>query len=85
MLDGFKPQNIKHQIEMFTYAICQLLKGRNPYTQQVRALRQLVYRIGDTILIIKTGFSKSIVFHIFLVLTSWIIIQLILLSKLGGE
>ena len=65
--------------------MCRLLRGKNPYTQQVRALRRLVYRIGDTILIVKTGFSKSIVFYTFLVLTGQIIIQLILLSKLGGE
>ncbi|OCK87710.1 uncharacterized protein K441DRAFT_592926, partial [Cenococcum geophilum 1.58] len=51
----------------------------------VRALRQLIYRIGDTILITKTGFGKSIIFHTFLVLTNQIIIQLILLSKLGEE
>ena len=70
---------------MLTHAIYRLLGGKNPHTQQVRALRRLVYRIGDIILIVKTGFSKSIIFYTFLVLTSQIIIQFIPLSKLGEK
>ena len=83
-MDGFAPKNVKHQTEMLTCAMCRLLGGKNPHSQQVRALRRLVYRIGDTILIAKTGFGKSIVFHAFSVLTGQITIQLIPLSKLGG-
>ena len=84
-MDGFKPQNVKHQIEMLIYIMCWLLRGKNPHTQQVRVFCWLVYKIGNTILITKTSFGKSIVFYAFSVLTSQIIIQFILLSKLGGE
>jgi superfamily II DNA helicase RecQ len=41
--------------------------------------------MGDTILVAKTGFGKSIVFHAYSVLTGRITIQLIPLSKLGEE
>jgi superfamily II DNA helicase RecQ len=44
-----------------------------------------VYGLGDTILVAKTGFGKSIVFHAYSVLTGHITIQLIPLSKLGEE
>ena len=39
----------------------------------------------DTILIAKTGFGKSIIFHAYSVLTDQITIQLISLSKLGEK
>jgi superfamily II DNA helicase RecQ len=41
--------------------------------------------MGDTILVAKTGFGKSIIFHAYSVLTGRITIQLIPLSKLGEE
>ena len=44
-----------------------------------------MYQLGDTILVAKTGFGKSIVFHAFSILTGQITIQLIPLSRLGEE
>jgi superfamily II DNA helicase RecQ len=41
--------------------------------------------MGDTMLVAKTGFGKSIVFHAYSVLTGRITLQLIPLSKLGEE
>jgi superfamily II DNA helicase RecQ len=61
----------------------RLLKGREPRYQQVRSLRRLVYRLGDTILIAKTGFGKTIIFQAYSILTGKITVQLIPLCTLG--
>ncbi len=44
-----------------------------------------MYEMGDIILVTKTDFGKSIIFHAYSVLTGWITIQLVSLSKLGEE
>ena len=44
-----------------------------------------MYGMGDTILVAKTDFDKSIIFHAYSVLTGQITIQLIPLSKLGEK
>ena len=84
-MDGYYLKNMEHQYMMLFHTMRRLLGGRDPHKQQVRTLRRLVYQLGDTILVAKTGFGKSIVFHAFSVLTGRITIQLIPLSKLGEE
>ena len=83
--DGFHPKNVEFQYTLLFHAMHWLLGGKEPHKQQVRVLHQLVYQLGDTILVAKTGFGKSIVFHAFSILTGWITIQLIPLSRLGEE
>ena len=57
------------QEDLIFRALKKLLNGRDPRVQQVRAVRRMVYGIGDTILIAKTGFRKSVVFYTYSVLT----------------
>ena len=76
---------VGQQVELLTVALRRLLDGREPHLQQVRALRRLVYGHGDTLLIARTGFGKSIVFQAYSILTGRITIQIIPLSKLGDE
>src|SRR4029077_21285040 len=73
------------QYPLLSSAMRRLLNGKEPQRQQVRALRRLVYGMGNTMLVAKTGFGKSIVFHAYSVLTGRITLQLIPLSKLGEE
>jgi hypothetical protein len=74
--EGHTLDNVSHQVETLTLAVeWYVLGGKNPKPQQIRVLRRLVYKIGDTILA-KTGFGKSAVFHGFSVLTSEITIQM---------
>ena len=63
----------------------KLLRGKEPKEQQVRCLRCLVFGLGDTLLLAKTGFGKSIIFHAYSILTGKITIQLVPLTKLGDE
>ena len=58
--EGFQPDNIDLQEDIILRAMRRLLMGREPRYQQVRSLRRLVYRLGDTMLIAKTGFGKSL-------------------------
>jgi hypothetical protein len=58
---------------------------RSPRPEQVRTLRRLIYGKADTLLIARTGFGKSLIFHAYSVLTNKITIQIIPLSKLGEE
>lgn len=85
VLDGSNPQYIHLQHELLHRAMQRFLGGKEPHRQQVGALQQLVYQMGDTLLVAQTGFSKSITFHAYSVLTGCITIQLIPLSKLGEE
>jgi superfamily II DNA helicase RecQ len=77
-------------------AICACLKRilhcmdphgepREPHLEQVRTLRRLTFLKGDTLLIAKTGFGKSIIFHAFSILTGKMTLQIVPLSKLGEE
>lgn len=76
---------IVRQKDVLTACMRKLLRGKDPKEQQVRCLRRLVFGIGDTLLIAKTGFGKSIIFHAYSILTGKITIQLVPLSKLGEE
>ena len=59
---------------------------RVPKDGQVEAIQRIVYRIGDTILLARTGYGKSIVFQaISVLLLRKITIQIVPLSKLGEE
>jgi len=78
-------QNVKQHYTLLFSAMCQLLQDKKSQREQVRALHWLVYEMRDTILVAKTDFGKSIIFHAYSVLTDQITIQLISLSKLGEE
>jgi len=81
--EGFQPNNVNLQEEIILCTMRRLLKGREPRYQQVRSLRRLVYRLGDTMLIAKTGFGETIIFQAYSILTGKITIQLIPLCTLG--
>ena len=51
----------------------------------MRTLRQLIFRKGNTLLITYIGFSKSLIFYIYMVLTGKITIQIIPFNKLGNK
>ena len=83
----------RHQHDVIRVALYRLLNNREkpdkidlqPRPEQVRVVRRLVYRHGDTLLIARTGFGKSIVMHAVPLLTDKISIQLTPLNKLGEE
>jgi superfamily II DNA/RNA helicase len=58
---------------------------RVPRPEQVRTLRRLIFAQSDVLLIARTGFGKSLIFHAYSILTGKITIQLIPLTKLGDE
>src|SRR5467141_881416 len=76
---------VLRQKDVLTACMRRLLCGKEPKEQQVRSLRRLVFGLGDALLLAKTGFGKSIVFHAYSILTGKITIQLVPLSKLGEE
>ncbi|KAF2024851.1 hypothetical protein EK21DRAFT_77792, partial [Setomelanomma holmii] len=59
--------------------------SRRPRVEQVRTLRRLIFARSDILLIARTGFGKSVIFHAYSILTNKITLQLIPLSKLGDE
>ena len=82
-----------YQYDIIRVALCRLLNDPDkpdkndlqPRPEQVRAVRRLVFRHGDTLLIARTGFGKSIVMHAVPLLADKICIQLTPLNKLGEE
>lgn len=58
---------------------------RTPRMEQTRTLRQLIFGQSDVLLVARTGFGKSLIFHAYSILTSKITLQLIPLTKLGDE
>ena len=82
-----------YQYDVIRVALCRLLNDPEkpdkndlqPHPEQVRAVRRLVYRHGDTLLIARTGFGKSIIMHAVPLLTDKICIELTPLNKLGEE
>lgn len=59
---------------------------RTAHKGQVTAIQRLVYGHGDTILLARTGYGKSIIFQaVSVMLPDKVIIQIIPLSKLGEE
>ena len=47
---------------------CPWLDDFEPHDEQVRTLRRLIFGKGDTLLITRTGFSKSLIFYAYSVL-----------------
>ena len=82
-----------YQYDIIRVALCRLLNGPEkpdkndlqPRPEQARAVRRLVFRHGDTLLIARTGFGKSIIMHAVPLLADKIYIQLTPLNKLGEE
>jgi Helicase conserved C-terminal domain/DEAD/DEAH box helicase len=58
---------------------------QKPRYLQIRTLRRLIYGHGDTLLMARTGYGKSIIFHAYSILTGKITLQIIPLDKLGDE
>jgi superfamily II DNA helicase RecQ len=58
---------------------------RSPQPEQVYTLCHLIFGKANILLIVQIGFGKSLIFHVYLVLTGKITLQIILLSKLGEE
>lgn len=59
---------------------------RQPKHGQVESIRRIVYRLGDTILVAKTGYGKTIVLQtVSVIMEDWITLQLIPLSRLGED
>jgi len=58
---------------------------RTPRMEQTRTLRRLIFGQSDVLLVARTGFGKSLIFHAYSILTSKITLQLIPLTKLGDE
>ena len=56
-----------------------------PRTLQVDVLQWLVFTRQDLILIIKTGFSKSLIFHAWTILTGKVLIIIVLLLGLADQ
>ncbi|KAF1975379.1 hypothetical protein BU23DRAFT_566928 [Bimuria novae-zelandiae CBS 107.79] len=59
--------------------------NQSPRREQVRTLRRLIFKQSDVLLIARTGFGKSLIFHAYSILTNKITLQLIPLTKLGDE
>jgi superfamily II DNA helicase RecQ len=60
-------------------------KQPEPRLAQVRTLRRLIFSKNNILLIARTRFSKSLIFHAFSIITRKITLQLIPLTKLGNE
>jgi superfamily II DNA helicase RecQ len=60
-------------------------KVQQPPKPQIRSLRLMIFTHKDIMLIIRTGFGKSLIFHAYTILTENITLQLIPLSKLREE
>ena len=73
--------NVQYQTLLLTQAMRAMLGGREPHEQQVRAVRRLVYGFGDTILVARTGFGKSVVLHAYSVLTGNITLQMLCVGR----
>jgi len=92
VIDLVRPvENSGYQPEVIEACLQRILESVNPGAQstprseQVRTMRRLIFCKGDTLLIARTGFGKSIIFQSFSVLTRRLTLQIIPLSKLGDE
>jgi len=85
------PLNVEAQTLVLEVCLRRILyfveptSSHAPRPEQVRALRRLIFGKGDTLLVARTGFGKSLIFHAFSILTGLITIQINPLSKLGDE
>jgi len=90
--EALRPENVGGQEAVIRACLKRLLYCANPesevpepHTEQVRTLRRLIFYKGDTLLVARTGFGKSIIFHAYTVLIGKMTIQIILLNTLGNE
>jgi superfamily II DNA or RNA helicase len=74
----------QHQSAVLAASLHRLF-AVEPREVQLRVVRRLVYSVGDTLLIARTGFGKSLTFQAYCALTDKIAIQLVPLSKLGHQ
>lgn len=80
------PELTHWQYDIIQGALQKLLGSRGqPREQQIRAVRRIVYGWGDTILIAKTSFGKSLIIHSFSALAGMVTIQITPLTKLAEE
>ena len=83
--------HVELQEEVITACLLRILaetsssEVRQPRLPQIQSLRLLIFTHQDVLLVAKTGFGKSLIFHAYTILTGKITIQLIPLSKLGEE
>jgi superfamily II DNA helicase RecQ len=83
--------NIGYQEDLITACLRRILfemdpsNPKEPRWHQIRVLRRLIFGKGDTLLIARTGYGKSLIFHAYSVLTDKITLQIIPLNKLGDE
>ena len=88
--DARHPQNVAVQEQVISVCLERVLShaggpGLVPHVEQVRTLRRLIFSQGDVLLIARTGFGKSLIFHAYSILTRNITLQLVPLTKLGEE
>jgi len=63
----------------------QALIRPKPRTLQVEVLQRLVFARQDLILVVKTGFGKSLIFHAWTILTGKVSIIIVLLLRLADQ
>src|SRR6267378_7709688 len=84
-------KSVPHQYSIIEACLRRILNemspgsDRSPHSEQIRTVRRLVYGKGDTLLIARTGFGKSLILHSFSILTEKITLQIIPLNKLGDQ
>lgn len=81
---------VNMQEEVVRVCLQQILSHKSsavrvPRHEQVRTLRRLIFGSSDVLLIARTGFGKSLIFHAYSILTGKMTLQLIPLTKLGDE
>lgn len=79
------PQFVEHQGTVLSAALPRLFGVATAHAAQLRVVRRIVYGVGDTLLIARTGFGKSLTFQAYCALTNKIALQLVPLSKLGEQ
>lgn len=92
LVQSYAQENrIEQQYDVIEYCLKRLLRyGKSgsllcPHSEQIRILRRLIYGHGDTLLIARTGFGKSLILHAYSILTGQITIQLVPLNGLGDQ
>jgi len=84
-------RDIDAQVPVIEACLCNILRRTYPTRhpapryEQVRCLRRLIFLQGDTLLVARTGFGKSLIFQAYSILTSKITIHIVPLNKLAEE
>ncbi|KAH8590342.1 hypothetical protein B0O99DRAFT_466700, partial [Bisporella sp. PMI_857] len=82
--------NVQYQEEIVQSCLARILQylhkqNAQPFNEQVRTLRRLIYCHKDTLLIARTRFGKSIIFQTYSILTKLITLQIIPLDQLSKK